>query len=738
MNRSKSFFSILIPSATVFFSSACIMILELVAGRLIAKHLGSSLYTWTSVIGVVLAGITIGNYIGGRIADRFCARKAIAVLFGISSLACVVIVVLNNVVGKWALLSYFSWPWHVFSHVSLVFLIPSTLLGTISPVVAKTALEKGLPTGRTVGDIYAWGAAGSIAGTFLAGFYLIAAMGTTAIIWIVGFALLLMAILYWARFWVLYIWGAIFTCLMTMGMAAPTWAETAGSSIGLREKPSANILYEDESQYCYIAVRQLSKNPDRREFVQDKLKHSEIIMGEIRNLQYFYQQIYAAVTHRLSQGKDKLSTLTIGGGGYVFPRYVKDVWPQSRIDVVEIDPGVTEAAIRAFGLERDTPINTITMDARNYVDEILTRENAGAEKTRYDFIYGDAVNGYSVPYQLVTRELNDKIAGILTDNGVYMINLIDIFDSGLFVGAVVNTLKHTFPNVYVLSANATRGIRNTFVVIAARQEIDLENLTIQHSNGVDIWYLDDTEINTLKQKSRAIILTDDYVPVENMLAPVVRQDAMGFLSEKYLERAQKLRRRGKLDESITIYKKIVKVNPAMSISACSQIALMSEEQGRLEEAAEAFQQVIEHNEQAKAKINVASIHLKLGFLLKALKRSDESREHFRKAISGFLRELAENPRSSDVIFLLGVTLSEIGQLGEAAKYFQQAVNLNSSDVENHLKLAQTLLLQERYDKAIEALNKAIGFMNGIGDKKAIVKLQKFLELAEFEKSKRKN
>ena len=101
MSKSRGFFSILIPSATVFFSSACIMIIELVAGRLIARHLGSSLYTWTSVIGVVLAGITIGNYIGGRIADRFTARKALSVLFGISSVACVVIVILNNLVGGW-------------------------------------------------------------------------------------------------------------------------------------------------------------------------------------------------------------------------------------------------------------------------------------------------------------------------------------------------------------------------------------------------------------------------------------------------------------------------------------------------------------------------------------------------------------------------------------------------------------------------------------------------------------
>ncbi|UCE99713.1 MAG: fused MFS/spermidine synthase, partial [Planctomycetota bacterium] len=192
------------------------MVLELVAGRLVARHLGSSLYTWTSVIGVVLSGITIGNYLGGRIADRFPARKALAVLFAISSAACVLTVLFNNLVGGMMWLWNLSWPMRVFSHVFMVFLIPSILLGTISPVVAKMALDRGLPTGRTVGDIYAWGAAGSIIGTFLTGFYLIAAIGTTAIIWGVGSALLLMAILYWAKLWVLYVWAAIFLALMTI------------------------------------------------------------------------------------------------------------------------------------------------------------------------------------------------------------------------------------------------------------------------------------------------------------------------------------------------------------------------------------------------------------------------------------------------------------------------------------------------------------------------------------------
>ena len=71
----------LIPNATVFISSLCIMVVELVAGRLIARHVGSSLYTWTSVIGIVLAGIAAGNYLGGRLADRYRSRETLASLF---------------------------------------------------------------------------------------------------------------------------------------------------------------------------------------------------------------------------------------------------------------------------------------------------------------------------------------------------------------------------------------------------------------------------------------------------------------------------------------------------------------------------------------------------------------------------------------------------------------------------------------------------------------------------------
>ena len=280
--------ALVIPSLTVFITSFCIMVLEIVAGRLTARHLGSSLYTWTSVIGVVLAGITLGNYIGGRMADRFQARKTLACLFAISSVTCVVIIILNNVVGEWTWLWKFNWPMRVFIHVLLVFLLPSTLLGTISPVVAKMALDRGLPTGRTVGSIYAWGAAGSIAGTFAAGYYLIAAMGTIAIVWIIAAVLVVMAILYCVRFWPLYIWAVMFCCVLVMGAAPWQWAKETGAGLALRKAPEKGIIYEDETAYCYVSVEQLSSAPDRRAFLQDKLKHSEIVMDDVLDLQYFY------------------------------------------------------------------------------------------------------------------------------------------------------------------------------------------------------------------------------------------------------------------------------------------------------------------------------------------------------------------------------------------------------------------------------------------------------------------
>ncbi len=736
MRKSRSFRSIAIPSGTVFVSSFCIMVLELVAARLIARHLGSSLYTWTAVIGVVLAGITIGNYIGGRIADRFQAGKTLAVLFVLASAACVLTVVLNNLIGEWLWLWRFGWRVLVFSHVAVVFLVPSALLGTISPVVAKTALERGLPTGRTVGDIYAWGAAGSIAGTFATGYYLIPAMGTVAIVWMVAAVLLVPAILYCARFWVLYAWAAALVVLMILGLTPAGWARQAGAGLGLRAKPDPKIIYEDESPYCYIAVERVSENPDRRAFMQDKLVHSDIVMGNILDLKYSYERIHAAATHLLSEGRDRLSVLVIGGGGYVFPRYIEQVWPGSRIDVVEIDPGVTEAAIRAFGLERNAPINTFTMDARAYVDQLLERARTEGQETKYDFIYEDALNDYSVPYQLTTKEFNDKIHRLLTDGGVYMVELIDIYDSGLFVGAFVNTLEKTFPFVNVVTENGPRSGRNTFVVIAGTRAIDLEKLRFdERTKDLDLWILSASDITTLKEKAHGLVLTDDHAPVENLLAPVALKDAIDLLVNKYRKQAEELLQEGNWVQAIGRYRDIIDVDPVSSMEAYNKIGMVLAGLDRFSEAIAAFQQAIEYSRRAGTKQSVSNIHYNMAVVAERAGNKDEALRYSRAAIQGYREDLAERPDSARIAGRLGNALAAVGDFGEATMYLQQAVTLNPYDVKNHSMLAQVLAAQGYYDNAIAELNRAIAFMRQAGDEAAAAQLQKQLESIESRKAR---
>jgi tetratricopeptide (TPR) repeat protein len=598
------------------------------------------------------------------------------------------------------------------------------------------ALDRGLATGRTVGDIYAWGAAGSIAGTFAAGFYLIATMGTVAIIWTVGGVLLLMAILYWARFWPLYIWAIIFVCALITGTARAGWAQSTGGTLALREKPNPNIIYEDESQYCYIAVKRVSKTVDRRAFMQDKLRHSEIIMGDPNNLQYFHTIIFAAITHGLSQDKEKLSVFHIGGGGYVFPQYIEKKWPNSSNDVAEIDSRVTEAAIQAFGLKRDTTINTIIMDARNYVDELLMKERNGGPITRYDFIYEDAFNDYSVPYQLVTREFNEKIARLLTDNGVYMINSIGTYSSARFLGAYVSTLEQTFPHVYVIAEGGPRSNRKIFVLIAAKKEIEPEKFTKEYRAELDFWYLNDSEMETIRQRSGGTLLTDDYAPVENLLAAAVSQGARDMLAEKIIKQAEELARQGKSDASIAKYRKILRIAPFLSIKAYHDIAIIKAKDGKLEEAAEAFQKAIEYNAKSDFKDNMANTHVSLGTVLKQLNRPKQAAEHFNKAIEEYRNDLQKNPRAIKMWVRLGDVLATIGNFKEASECFSKAIELNPADLGNHIKLAQSLELQGRYDEAITALKKAIAVTTRYGQKEVAAQLQRYLELVEFRKSKR--
>jgi hypothetical protein len=472
-----------------------------------------------------------------------------------------------------------DWWARVLLVVTVVFFLPSVAMGTVSPVVAKLAIERVRrkdQTGRAIGQVYAWGMVGSILGTFLAGFVLIDLLGTKGLTLILGTALAFAATTL-GTVWHAA-WAGIPLGLCVIAFMPGVWFERQGISWGLREEKGNPATTEDanawvdESDYYYIKV---TNEPDadgqKRTLVLDNLIHGYFILGHPERLDYDYEHIYALVTRRAAQAKraeaeqagadpTPLKALFLGGGAYTFQRYVQHTYPGASADVAEIDPAVTNANHKATGLPLDTPIKTTWGDARQFVEK-----NQGSKQ--YDLIYGDAFNDFSVPWHLTTHEFNQKLARMLSPSGVYMINIIDAYESdeaaaeharaeideekvttpaakerikrerlakarryGGFLGAWVNTARLTFPHVAIFGTddNPGAGLRETFVVVASKQPLKLDDLGSRDDDPQ--FFQDDRlfeprpfnadHLKAIDLRSRGIVLTDDYAPVENLLAPV--------------------------------------------------------------------------------------------------------------------------------------------------------------------------------------------------------------------------
>ena len=183
-------------NAIAFLSSACVMALELAIQRIVAPYTGMSLYTWTIVIGVVLAGTSLGNYLGGRLADRWSSRRLLGAVLaggGLAALSILTMDVLNafttlDGINRQTLPLILA----LGAFAVAVCTLPCIILGMVSPVVAQLAVRDLDQTGQTVGRIYAAGAVGSIVGTFAVGFLFISWFGTHVVVW--GVTVLLLAL----------------------------------------------------------------------------------------------------------------------------------------------------------------------------------------------------------------------------------------------------------------------------------------------------------------------------------------------------------------------------------------------------------------------------------------------------------------------------------------------------------------------------------------------------------------
>jgi spermidine synthase len=516
----------------VFISSACTLILEIVAGRILAPYIGVSLYTWTSIIGVVLAGISLGNYAGGRVADRWGSRRTLGIILLGGGLASLLVLPLTLLAGDRDLfrLDCGPTPQGLFSVLctpqvaimakivmltGIIFFLPSFILGMVSPVVVRLSLRNLDTSGNTVGKIYAFSTLGSIVGTFLTGFVLIATFGTREIVLGVGLLLVLMAVLAGGHWRVSQpahgaplVAGVLLLALL-LGLIQQTGALASGCT--------------RETDYYCIKVYDQEHAPNRvlRTLVLDHLVHSYSSVDDPTYFEYAYVKVYAEITDYVARARPDYRALFIGGGGYTLPRGMEIMYPSSSIEVAEIDPGVTRTAYEWMGVAPNSRIVTHNLDARLMLDQL-----EGGPK--YDLIFGDAFNDLSVPYHLTTREFDQKVRTVLNDDGFYLVNVIDKLRGGLFLPSFVRTLKTVFPYVYVMSSGtpwtSSISFANTYVVVGAATPLDVERLKQvrgQGSNGSLVTNVMPADLmDEWLATAPGVLLTDDYAPTDNLVAPL--------------------------------------------------------------------------------------------------------------------------------------------------------------------------------------------------------------------------
>ncbi|MDA2980084.1 MAG: fused MFS/spermidine synthase [Actinomycetota bacterium] len=467
----------------VFVASAAILVLEIVAGRILAPYVGVTLQSFTAIIGTVLAGIAFGAWAGGRIADRSDPTAALGPVLAAGGVLAVVspsfvYLVGPHLVGSSSIQTILL--------AAIGFLAPAAVLAMVTPLAAKAVLTDLDSTGMVVGSLSALGTAGALFGTFVTGFVLIAAVPSRPITWTVGVVLVVLSVnvtVPASRKWVAF--GGVVLAVSILGSAAIA------------------TTCEIESAYYCVRVEQDSDRPSGRTLVLDTSNHSYVDVEDPTYLGFRYTRLMASILDVEFHG-EPVDALFIGGGGFTLPRYLQAV-NGGASTVLELDPALIVVAEEQLGLVRGPWLRIEVGDAR------LTLR--GEPSLTYDIVVGDAFSSLSVPWHLTTEEFLIEVRDKMAPDGIYIMNVIDRPEAK-FVHAELQTLGQVFPHVAVSAPQDYLDLvrSGNFVLVASTQPFDTAALERALPEGEAILF----DSDALDWSDGGQILTDEFAPTDQL------------------------------------------------------------------------------------------------------------------------------------------------------------------------------------------------------------------------------
>jgi spermidine synthase len=478
----------------VFLGGVASMGLELLAGRLVTPTFGSSIYVWGSIIGVFLAALSLGYWVGGRTAGGAGPERLTSILAAAAMLAGLVVVAGQPVVEASAALPV---PSRYAAVPSIVALFgPLTfLVGFVSPYGAELSAADG--RGAASGRVYALGTIGSIVGSFGTTFVLIPAFSVVTIASMYGGVLVTAAAV---------VADPSPRAAAKIGVAAlvvlsATVVGAYGVSVG------EDTLYSDQTAYSELRVGQ---EDGVRTLYLDGVRHSAMYTDGRDGYVFEYSK-YAHIPLLYDDNVDDV--LFVGGGGFSGPKRFAAEYDVD-IDVVEIDPGVVSAARQYFHVTEGPNFDVHVMDGRRFLES--TNET-------YDLVVLDAYQRSAVPFHLTTVEFMQLVNDRLDENGSVVANVISARsgEGSAFFRAQFKTMQAAFPQVYAFPTSNTNSLQNIEVVATKgppRSQAELERLAAERDIGIDLTsaveqYTPASEVQT----SDVPVLTDEHAPVDALL-----------------------------------------------------------------------------------------------------------------------------------------------------------------------------------------------------------------------------
>ena len=482
--------------------AAASLVVEIVAGRMLAPYVGMSLYTWTSIIAVVLAGFSAGHWVGGRMAE-WPAPRALAAngwamilaalttagaVFLLRAVAGPVITVLDEPVSAIVVLTF------------LVFFLPSFFAGIPAPILSQIAVDRHPDhSGRALGAMFAAGAWGAIIGTLAAGFVFISWLGSIGTLVVVT---------------VVYIAVGLYSLVEARGARAWVVQGALGSLVPLLLAGAALTSPDPCTRESdYFCIRVVDASPDANTpvalMVLDHLVHGISDGQDPTAMLTPHGMMQDGLARMRMDGRASWDAFIIGGGTYTVPRGWAAMDEPVNVTVAEVDPVVTEVAVNDFWFDPATA-RVVHADARI----VLARE-----QTRYDLILGDAFTDIAAPPHLITREFFQLAKDRMNDDGTYMMTIIDHIDRLDVLASLVVTAREVF-DVVEIWADPSHDLsqdRRVFMMVAGSTPSAVTQITHAGPAPRRAVRVAARAIEDIVQTRRAIVLTDDFAPIDRLL-----------------------------------------------------------------------------------------------------------------------------------------------------------------------------------------------------------------------------